>query len=473
MLKKNPLLVQRASIMCLTNTHQAGKPGCAIITATTPIKKAALGYINAGFALTNVNGKKPTARGWNQRRNAITSADQLSSLDGNIGLLHAFSDTCCIDVDNFDAATGYFEDNGLDLIQLLTAADAVQIQSGMPNHAKLLYRTRETLQTFKHVIDGAMVVEFRCATNGGDSVMDVLPPSIHPDTAKPYAWIGNWRKLPFLPSLLAEFWGKNTSAETPKQNNPHRRDFSPMGICSAFSQLLTQRVFFDQKITRVTQDEIDHLCRDEQVTRHVLTFLGFNDFNQLFITGRASVHSPFRKDAHKSGGLMIGADSGLPMFHDFAGQFGTHWLQLNSLYASLISGSLKILKPTIVDGRKIGCVTSSVWSLRLLIDGGVIVPGMVDMPDCPAGANKTIQKVHAGIKRLFEVRWSFKGREDEPITLGRKFVGSWCGVSEDQARESMKYLPKHCIHTAGKHGPANIYLPGYKPPKKPKGRNEK
>ena len=122
------------------------------------------------------------------------------------------------------------------------------------------------------------------------------------------------------------------------------------------------------------------------------------------------------------------------------------------------------MKPTVVEGRKIGSVASAVWFLRLLVDAGVIAPGKVDMPDCPADANKTIQKVHAGIKRLFEVRWIFKGREGEAITLGRKFVGPWCGVSENQARESMKYLLKHCIHTEGKHGLAKIYLPGYKPP---------
>ncbi len=140
------------------NTYQAGKTGCPIVTDNTLIQKAALSYIKAGFALTAVSGKRPTAKGWNERSKAITSADQLSGLDGNIGLLHAFSGTCCIDVDDLQGAFDYFEANGLDLMNLLIAPDAVQIQSGRENRAKLLYRTHETLPTFKHVVDGGMVV---------------------------------------------------------------------------------------------------------------------------------------------------------------------------------------------------------------------------------------------------------------------------------------------------------------------------
>ena len=83
------------------NTSVAGKQPDAIIPANTPIQKAAIGYVEAGFALTNVNGKAPTATGWNRRDKAITSDAQVHTLNGSIGLLHAYSGTCCIDIDDF------------------------------------------------------------------------------------------------------------------------------------------------------------------------------------------------------------------------------------------------------------------------------------------------------------------------------------------------------------------------------------
>ena len=40
------------------------------------------------------------------------------------------------------------------------------------------------------------------------TVQDVLPPSIHPDTGKPYEWAGagDWRKLPTLPNMVLTLW---------------------------------------------------------------------------------------------------------------------------------------------------------------------------------------------------------------------------------------------------------------------------
>ena len=56
--------------------------------------------------------------------------------------------------------------------------------------------------------DGATVYELRCATTGGLTVQDVLPPSIHPETKQPYRWAGagNWTRLPAIPQALLDLW---------------------------------------------------------------------------------------------------------------------------------------------------------------------------------------------------------------------------------------------------------------------------
>ena len=40
----------------------------------------------------------------------------------------------------------------------------------------------------------------------GGFTQDVLPPSIHPDTNKPYFWVGDYKNIPELPLELLNIW---------------------------------------------------------------------------------------------------------------------------------------------------------------------------------------------------------------------------------------------------------------------------
>jgi hypothetical protein len=93
---------------------------------------------------------------------------------------------------------------------LLGREDSVQIVSGRPNRAKLLYKLPAGVEPLRSrqlwKQDGRAALELRCATEDGLTVQDVLPPSIHPDTGRPYEWRGNWRNLPDLPVELLTLW---------------------------------------------------------------------------------------------------------------------------------------------------------------------------------------------------------------------------------------------------------------------------
>lgn len=164
-------------------------------------------YVEAGWRICGIDrGRKlPSYDDWNIKP---IPADAAEGLDG-AGLLHALSGTCAIDVDNLELARPWLAERGIDIDELLTASDAVRIDSGRPNRAKLLYRLKRPLRTFRPKGSG---LELRCATAEGKSVQDVLPPSIHPDTKKPYAWkygddlIGDWANPPMVPSRLAALW---------------------------------------------------------------------------------------------------------------------------------------------------------------------------------------------------------------------------------------------------------------------------
>ena len=125
-------------------------------------------YAKHGWKLCAIDqGKKaPTYKGWN-----ITPipSDAVGALHG-VGLLHALSQTCALDIDNMNAARPWLAERGIDVDALLEADEAVQITSGRPGRAKLLYRMKRPLRTFKPPGSG---LELRCATGEGHSVQDV------------------------------------------------------------------------------------------------------------------------------------------------------------------------------------------------------------------------------------------------------------------------------------------------------------
>jgi len=101
-------------------------------------------YVSAGWALVGFRpGEKgpsgEAAKGWNTRERAITDPQRVNGMVQG-GLLHAYSGTCSIDIDHLAKSREFLAAHGVDLDALLGAKDAVQISSGRPNRAKLIYR---------------------------------------------------------------------------------------------------------------------------------------------------------------------------------------------------------------------------------------------------------------------------------------------------------------------------------------------
>jgi hypothetical protein len=162
------------------------------------MKKYAEEYIENGWSLCDVlpGTKIAAGKAWPEKG---ISADKCIN---NIGLIHRLSGTCAIDIDNLEHARTALEAIGVDMDALL--AEGVQISSGRDNRAKLLYNAPPDLPAKRHALswpDVGCVIEFRA----GDT-QDLLPPSIHPDTGKPYEWIGDWKNLPDLSFNLLKAW---------------------------------------------------------------------------------------------------------------------------------------------------------------------------------------------------------------------------------------------------------------------------
>lgn len=174
-------------------------------------------YVEAGWKLCAIRpgSKSPDYDAWNTKPVPLDAAE---GLDG-AGLLHALSGTCALDIDNLDLARPWLAERGVDVDALIEAPDSVRIESGRPGRNKLLYCLSRPLRTLRPKRSG---IELRCATGDGKSVQDVLPPSVHPDTKKPYAWAygepltGDWAAPPAIPAALLALW-RELLAEEPAE----------------------------------------------------------------------------------------------------------------------------------------------------------------------------------------------------------------------------------------------------------------
>ena len=105
-------------------------------------------YLDLGWQLTPIRPgtKAPSETGWMQGSGAIRSKADLPKLNGAAGVLLAPSGLMTLDVDDVTLATRYLMDNyKLDLSSYLGAIDAVGIDSGQENKAKLVFKLAQPI----------------------------------------------------------------------------------------------------------------------------------------------------------------------------------------------------------------------------------------------------------------------------------------------------------------------------------------
>ena len=197
------------------------------------IRAAVTEYIAHGWKVCRINpgSKGPRDPEWNAPDHHIRGPEGFPVGYG-VGLLHAYSGTMALDIDNYPVARTWLAARGVDLDELMLADDAVQIRSGKPDSAKLLYAcaARPGVACAEYPSTDkagkprkAMALDFRCATANGNSQQDALPPTIHPGRGTPYEWVlgcfGAWQQLPPLPAALEAIWDE---LKAPATTAPHQ-----------------------------------------------------------------------------------------------------------------------------------------------------------------------------------------------------------------------------------------------------------
>ena len=216
-------------------------------------------YIRQGWQLVPipVGSKGPYTQGWNKPENCITSVNDLPQVETSIGLAHAYSGTMALDIDEWDYACDALNKVGINLPDLYNAIDAVVIDSGRKGHGKLLYKMPEGLILPSKKLIGNLFgakfnyLDFRCATATGLTVQDVLPPSVHPNTGKPYKWAGHgsWQNLPEIPADLLTYWQSLLIEDS-------TRMIQDQSISTSWSEIQTALSFISPDVSR---DEWVHI----------------------------------------------------------------------------------------------------------------------------------------------------------------------------------------------------------------------
>lgn len=177
-----------------------------------PLRRAAEEYTKRGITITPLQpcSKRAYKDGWNQPGYSCSKDHWNFFPADNIGMILEPSGICVLDIDN--------------KAEFITAAESIKpylphiteepfwksstagIHSGKPNRGKLLFKKPDRLNLTYHKLlwntpGGGKHTVFELRTG---YLQDVLPPSIHPDTKKPYQWIGS--SIEAMPADLIALW---------------------------------------------------------------------------------------------------------------------------------------------------------------------------------------------------------------------------------------------------------------------------
>jgi len=192
--------------------------------------------------------KGPTQEGWNKPGGYFTdvaSADQFwtANPSHNLGVVLGPSRACSLDVDDAEFTRLVLQQtHGIDVDAL---AESYPTSVGNPARFRIMFRVPDGVDLRKHalvwpnkndpdgIIHKGLMVQIRAAVDAKDEareaalrmaaepfkkltvfelraglVQDVLPPSIHPSTGKPYTWrkAPDANGLPDLPGELLAIW---------------------------------------------------------------------------------------------------------------------------------------------------------------------------------------------------------------------------------------------------------------------------
>jgi hypothetical protein len=247
--------------------------------------------------------KKPAVKGWNKPEAAIYDKSQLHG--GNIGLALAYCNPvlCSLDIDHLPSAKPTLENIGLNPEEI----DATRIKSGRENSLKLLFKLPGEVTPLKTVVikDGNRVsFELRSANSAGNTVCEVIPPSVHP-SGSTYCWDGirDLDSVTEIPKELLNYWLSRIKAEKAKKHATVRASLSDFACDSPRDEALLRKLlsYINPNCDRATWLEVIFSTLSTGLTNAVSIAqdwsegssdqFNLNDFNSTINSYRAGHYS--------------------------------------------------------------------------------------------------------------------------------------------------------------------------------------
>jgi hypothetical protein len=184
-------------------------------------------YAAAGFHFVRIPrvGGKPTkgprGYGWNLPQNPANPNGYTADIEqarawiragDNLGLALLPSGVVSLDIDALGVFLLVLQGLGINPDAWFADPHRAEIRSGKPDKAKLFFRAPSgTMPPSKKLNFGQgrkqrSIFELRHGSTEGQTLQDLLPPSIHPDTGQPYQLVGDVRHLPEFPPELLALW---------------------------------------------------------------------------------------------------------------------------------------------------------------------------------------------------------------------------------------------------------------------------
>jgi hypothetical protein len=276
----------------------------------------------------------------------------------------------------------------------------------------------------------------------------VGPGSIHPDTGLPYRYVNPEAEIAPLPSwvILRLLEGLETNREGATGEDvlstlSGTRDI-PIPPCSLDDQTISQLRKRAQGYLRggqLTKESYDELYHDPVVQTGMLMFNGVPGemAGQAYsrprgISDKCLCPRPGHDEERPSADVVFYKRHRVLKIrchhedHRPTGLPDIYAMRTTGVYRDLTKAELKL------------------WTLRMLVDMGVLDPAEVSrraLPDeLPDDAPRGIRTVYHAIVQVLSLRY-LCGREPAPLVRG--FLARWTGLSERAVGECLQWLLKH------------------------------
>lgn len=182
-------------------------------------------YVKIGFSLCLIRpqSKVPMLSAWNDPHRVIDTREKaIAALSTNarcgIGVVHANSRVAALDVDHVAFTRQAFEEFGFDYDELMSRYPRIRTREGKD---KVLFRLPDGFCPGSDSIASKTILRWPNPEAPGQNLtvfelrgglnQDVLPPSIHPDTQRPYEWATgqspwDFEQIPEIDARLLAIW---------------------------------------------------------------------------------------------------------------------------------------------------------------------------------------------------------------------------------------------------------------------------